>query len=123
MTKNDYILILILILISCSLLIIKQFMLSPAVEMVEARMNGKIILQVPLDSKEHKYVLKLPGGRAGLEVKGRAARLFRIDKFCPNEICIKTGWIRNAGEKIICVPNKLVIELKTKNQKFDAMAR
>lgn len=34
---------------------------------------------------------------------------------CPDKICVKTGHISKAGETIVCLPHKVVIEIKGKN--------
>ena len=31
---------------------------------------------------------------------------------CPDKICVKTGKIKNKGEQIVCLPNKLVVKVK-----------
>lgn len=124
MTRMDRVLILFLIGLSCILFIWRQIAIFPSGGVVEAKLDGKVILRVDLATvSQEKYVLELPGGKAGLEVKDKAVRLFRIDKFCPNEVCIRTGWIRNGGEKIICVPNKLVVEIKNKRVRIDAVTK
>lgn len=30
---------------------------------------------------------------------------------CPDKICVKTGYISKKGEKIVCLPKRLVIEI------------
>jgi len=34
-----------------------------------------------------------------------------IEADCPDKICVKHTNIKNAGETIICLPHKLVIEI------------
>ncbi|MBI4712834.1 MAG: NusG domain II-containing protein [Planctomycetes bacterium] len=31
---------------------------------------------------------------------------------CPAQVCVHTGWIKNIGETIICLPNKVLLEIK-----------
>lgn len=31
---------------------------------------------------------------------------------CKNQICVKTGKITKSGETVICLPNKVIIEIK-----------
>lgn len=30
---------------------------------------------------------------------------------CPDELCIRQGEIKNIGESIICIPNKVIVEI------------
>lgn len=31
---------------------------------------------------------------------------------CPDKICVKTGKIKNKGQQIVCLPNKLAVKVK-----------
>lgn len=40
---------------------------------------------------------------------------------CPRHTCVHTSWIGNPGQTIVCLPNKLIIEIKGKQDfKYDA---
>ena len=30
---------------------------------------------------------------------------------CPARVCVKHGWIERTGERIVCVPNRLIVEV------------
>ncbi len=67
-------------------------------------------------------VLKFKGaiGESIVEVKDGRVRM--IDSACPLKLCVKQGWIEKSGEKIICVPNRVVIELRGEGeQQIDAV--
>ncbi len=38
---------------------------------------------------------------------------------CPLKLCMNLGWIRNKGEQIICVPNRVIIRIE--GEQFDAI--
>jgi hypothetical protein len=40
---------------------------------------------------------------------------------CPDKVCVHTGKIMRSGEKIICVPNKLVISIGSGKNEYDAI--
>jgi hypothetical protein len=46
--------------------------------------------------------------------------VFRAD--CPDKLCIRMGSINSPGERIICIPGKLVITAEGKDE-FDAVNR
>lgn len=47
---------------------------------------------------------------AVFEIKNGQIRVKTSD--CPDKICEKTGFISSPGEKIVCLPKKLVVEVK-----------
>lgn len=44
---------------------------------------------------------------------------------CKNQVCVHTGEISRAGESIICLPNKVVVEItgSTEEEGYDAISR
>lgn len=44
---------------------------------------------------------------------------------CRNQVCVHTGEISKAGESIICLPNKVVVEItgSTEKEGYDAISR
>lgn len=50
-----------------------------------------------------------------LEIKDGKARI--TESNCPDKICVKTGYISKAGENIICLPHKVVVEMTGANRR------
>jgi heptaprenyl diphosphate synthase len=48
-------------------------------------------------------------GDVCIEVRDRKVRVLTAE--CPNGVCVRTGWRGNAGDVIVCVPNKTVIRI------------
>jgi len=42
---------------------------------------------------------------------------------CSNQDCIRQGTINDGSKAIICLPNKVVIEIKSKKKKFDTISQ
>lgn len=40
---------------------------------------------------------------------------------CTNQVCVHKGVIDKAGETIVCIPHKLVIEIKGRKEAIDVM--
>jgi len=51
------------------------------------------------------------GGKLWVQIKEGRIRVAKAD--CPEHICMNMGWIQNAGQTIVCVPNKVLIEIKS----------
>jgi hypothetical protein len=53
-----------------------------------------------------------------IEIKGGAIRVAESD--CPKGICKQAGWVRTPGRTVICVPNRVLIQLKGEQKGYDA---
>jgi hypothetical protein len=53
-----------------------------------------------------------------IEIKDGAIRVAESD--CPKGVCKHAGWVRTPGRSIVCVPNRVIIELKGPHKGYDA---
>ncbi len=53
-----------------------------------------------------------------IEIKDGAIRVAESD--CPKGICKQAGWVHTPGRSIVCVPNKVLIELRGERKEYDA---
>lgn len=107
--KNDLILIIFLTLTSVVMLIgISLFSKKGATVVVSV--DGKEVASFPLDEDTVYNIGGYHGGENILEVKDGKAHL--TDASCPDKLCVSMGYINKSGQSIICLPNKVVIEIK-----------
>ena len=52
-----------------------------------------------------------------IEVKGGRIRVASSD--CPKHICSHAGWISKPGQSLVCLPNKVLIEIPSKHGSAD----
>ncbi len=71
--------------------------------------NGEEILVRPLSEDSGELAVRGYAGESYLEISGGRVRM--IDSACPDKLCVKTGWISRPGESIVCLPNRVVIEI------------
>lgn len=80
--------------------------------------DGCLLYQI--DLREDRTVT-LPEGAVRVVVHDGSVRVVEAD--CPKHVCIHTGAIRLPGQVIACVPNKVLIEIKSAGPPFlDAVA-
>lgn len=53
-----------------------------------------------------------------IEIRGGAVRVAESD--CPKGICRHTGWVRQPGRTIVCVPNRVAVEVTGEPGGIDA---
>jgi hypothetical protein len=83
--------------------------LSPAQATITAK--GNVIRTIDLDPAGAKQTLQITGrlGSATVEVDKGKVRMLAAT--CPNQICVKQGWIQNSGASIVCLPGEIIIHL------------
>lgn len=81
--------------------------------------QGKLLERVGL---ENDTIVVLPNGEMKIELKDSRVRVAWSN--CPNQLCVNTGWIKTPGETIVCVPNKVLIEIEAPDvPALDAVVR
>lgn len=70
--------------------------------------EGKRLEHLKLDRDQE---LPLLNGKMLIEIKAGRIRVRESD--CPRQVCVNTGWIRYPGETVVCVPYKVLIEVKS----------
>lgn len=81
--------------------------------------------EITLDGKPYKKILlsehrgedqidvKTEYGYNVIELKDASIRI--IDADCRDAICIKSGFISKPGQLLVCLPHKLMVEIKSNN--------
>ena len=105
MTRNDCLLIALLMIVALSPLMIdsgseKNFALI--------KVDGVLVRKLDL-SAEARLELEAGGGKNIVETKNGAVSVAEAD--CPDKICVRRGAIKHVGEAIACVPHKVLIEI------------
>ena len=113
MTKGDkYLIVLVLVLTIVSLGFIKSQALSNDSKYVSVQVNGTEIKKIIYDKKiiGKTIAIETEYGYNLLEIGDERVRI--IEASCPDKIDVKQGYISRIGETIVCIPNKLVVEIK-----------
>ena len=107
MNKNDFKLILI---ISIIIVISFIFIYKPKKQATIANVYYKSELVLVIDLNINKiYEVNGDNGIVKIEVNNKKIRV--IEETSNYNLCSKQGYIENEGESIICLPNKIIIEL------------
>lgn len=64
--------------------------------------------KMPL-SQDDVLTVASSAGTNVIEVQASKVRVSEAD--CPNQDCVEQGWISNAGQQIVCLPHKLVVNI------------
>lgn len=113
MTKGDKVLIIIIIIISLiSLVFIKNSSTGYSEKYVSIQVNGEEIKRVKFDKSTigKNIPIQTEYGYNLIEIGNERVRVVEAD--CPDKLDVKQGYISQPNELIVCLPNRLVIEIK-----------
>jgi hypothetical protein len=82
------------------------------------RSGGKIFREVSL-SRDQQIEVPGPLGTSVITIEKRRARISSDPS--PRQYCVRQGWLQQAGEIAICLPNEVSVELAGGAKKYDSM--
>lgn len=107
MNKNDLKMILIILLLVIIFLILYSLNKEEAL-VAYVYYESDLILEIDLNI-DSKYEVDGLLGKVIIEVKDKKIRV--IEENSPNHLCSRQGFVSNKGDMIVCLPNKIIIEL------------
>ncbi|MEA4815263.1 MAG: NusG domain II-containing protein [Lachnospiraceae bacterium] len=89
------------------------------------------IAVISVDGKEYKTVSLFEDSKTVIEIEGRKnvitvkdGEVYMESASCPDKLCVLQGKISKDGESIVCLPNKVVIEVFSKEKtSVDAVSK
>lgn len=92
----------------------------------DVKISGEVVLDLAVDN-DYKgiHAFRFKDQIAYVEIASGKVRLLEMAKeICPKQICSSLGWIEEQGEILVCLPNKLVVEIKENEseKRFEADA-
>lgn len=79
----------------------------------EITIDGKPYKKIPLSEHtgDEKIDIRTASGYNTLEIRDQSIKV--IDADCRDKICEKSGFISDPGQLIVCLPHKLMVEIKS----------
>lgn len=109
--KRDIILVLVMLAAAMMALLIINYGVKKEGTYAVVKVDGKELYKLELDKDTTIDVAGYQGGLNRIEVKAGKVSMTEAD--CPDELCVKTGKISRTGETIVCIPHRVVIEIKS----------
>lgn len=106
--KNDIIIVVVILLVSVLAAAYNMFH-SEGGAIVVISCDGNIINELPLD-EDTSVTVPYNGHYNTIVIEDCMVRVTDAD--CPDRICVNHHSIGNSGDTIVCLPHKLVIEVK-----------
>ena len=88
------------------------------------------MVYISVDGREYAYYSLMEDRTVSIDQKGhinkitiKGGKVSMVFSDCQNQDCIRRGEIENTSQTIICLPNKVVVEIRGSQQKYDAIAQ
>lgn len=120
MKRSDIILAAIILIIAAAGLLYMNYTKATG-DMVVITVDGKVYKKLPLNKDATVEIEGVGGGKNKLVIKDGHADM--VDASCRDKLCVKQNDIQNDGETIVCLPNKVIVEIvSSKESEVDAIS-
>ena len=82
------------------------------------RSGGSVFREVSL-SRDQVIAVPGPLGTSHIAIHNRQARVASDPS--PRQYCVHQGWLKQAGEVAVCLPNQVSLELSGGNRIYDSL--
>jgi len=55
-------------------------------------------------------------------IRVEQGRIRFLEANCPDQVCVKTGWLQNNGDIAVCLPNRTIIKIIGKAENIDIVS-
>jgi hypothetical protein len=86
--------------------------------MVEVYSGTRLIAELPAD---RDVSVKVPGPRGTSIVEIRSGKARMVSSPCPDKLCVSMGRISSPGESVLCIPNQVLVTVKSRQGQIDAV--
>jgi len=104
--------------IVCVVLLILKLWSGDQADKAIIRSGGKIFREVPL-SRDQQIEVPGPLGISVVAIRQRKARI--LSDPSPRQYCVRQGWLQQAGEIALCLPNQISVELTGSRKQYDSL--
>ena len=111
MRKKDFLLILIIVATAFLLWIGIVIFAPKDNDCAVISVNSEIIAVLDI---QKDGIYEFEGFYYPFTVEIKNSRVHLINASCPDKVCQHTGYISVGGQSIVCLPNKVIIQLKKK---------
>lgn len=93
---------------------------APAKETVRIKSGGKVLYILDLSREKNRvFEINTGSGLNVIEIKDGRIRVQSAD--CPDQTCVRMGWLSSAAMPVVCLPHGLIIEYANPDGGVDAI--
>ena len=86
--------------------------------------NGEVVAEIDLSKLTGPYTFPVDGeNHQWNSIVAEQGRIRVIEASCPDQVCVNQGWISDSTLPIVCLPNKVIIEIVGEEAQLDAVTK
>lgn len=120
MNRNDFKLIIILLIIIGIFLFFSYFINMDNNKIAKVYYENQVIMTIDL-SKDEKYQVKGYNGIVNIRVKDNKIKVESENS--PLHLCSNQGYIGASYQTIVCLPNKITIKIESSDNTLDTIVK
>lgn len=78
----------------------------------EITVSGELYRTIPLSENKGEEIIKLETKYGTNIIKINNNKIGIIEADCPDQVCMNPEYIEKPGESLVCLPHKVMIEIK-----------
>lgn len=95
--------------------------LKPHGQTVQIIQDRKVLYTIDLDNSDDRTIVtEYQGSKNVIRIQDH--QIYMEDAECPDQTCVKMGFLKSSASPIVCLPNKLIIRF-VDNENTDAEVR
>ena len=112
--KWDIIIIVVLMIISFLPEVILVMILGKGYDntYAEVTIAGELYKNIPLSEHKGEETIEIKTKTGVNIIKVSDDKISIVEADCPDKVCMKPGFIHKPGESLVCLPNRLMIQIK-----------
>ncbi len=108
---KTWILIFALLLLICAVSTLLLHQGAKEASVVEIRQGGRLIKTIDLTQVQNPYSFVVEDANGGSNtILVEPGRICISEADCPDQVCIRRGWLTDSAAPIVCLPHQLVIQ-------------
>ena len=120
MKHKDIFLLIIIIIVIIILFIVNNIVNREEIDIAEIYINNKLYKSISIDLDED-IIINNDNNYNHIKIHNGGVEM--IESSCSDKICVKSGHIKKVSDRIVCMPNKVVIKIKgTDTSKEDVIS-
>lgn len=84
---------------------------SPGGSVAEITVDGQVVERIDLDRVTEGYTFTVEDEWGSNTIQVEPGRIRVLEADCPDQVCVRQGWVSDEVTPIVCLPHRLVIQV------------
>ncbi|MGE5372549.1 MAG: NusG domain II-containing protein [Solirubrobacterales bacterium] len=84
--------------------------------------NSQVIKSLDLSALKGTQSITLHEEGVHQVIRAEKGKIRFLESDCPQQTCVKTGWLIKPGDQAVCIPARVVIKIVGENKQVDVLA-